>query len=227
MQTIGYIRVSTEDQANHGVSLADQRRAIETYAREQGLLELEIIEDAGQSGKDLNRPGMQRLLAWCAQGGVERVVFYNWDRLTRSVVDNHYLRERVFRAKGIQVCSLTEPPDDGSASAFMVNGMQAVVSEYLRRIISERTKAALRGKRERGELVGAVPYGYDLAEDGVHLLPNESELGVVRQIRRWHDRGASLRAIGRHLSEEQVPTKRGGQWGLSNVRRIINREEVI
>ena len=87
MKVIGYIRVSTEEQASDGVSLASQREKIEGYAKLYDLELIGIIEDAGQSGKTLDRPGLQEALAMVRKGKVGGLVIAKLDRLSRSVVD--------------------------------------------------------------------------------------------------------------------------------------------
>src|SRR5205807_777837 len=94
MQTIGYIRVSTDKQADRGVSLDAQAEKIRAMAVVQGTELIDVIVDGGESAKTLNRPGMARLLALVDGGDVESVIIAKLDRLTRSVKDLSTLLER-------------------------------------------------------------------------------------------------------------------------------------
>lgn len=73
-KAVGYIRVSTIEQAHEGVSLEAQRQRIEDYARFHDLELVEIVEDAGKSAKNMNRPGVQRVLKMAAKGSIEAVI---------------------------------------------------------------------------------------------------------------------------------------------------------
>ena len=87
MPTVGYIRVSTDDQAKEGVSLDNQKSKIEAYCQLKDLNLSEIIEDAGISAKNLKRPGVQRVLKLARKKQVDAVVIYKLDRIFRSTVD--------------------------------------------------------------------------------------------------------------------------------------------
>ena len=100
MKAIGYIRVSTEKQADFGVSLEAQEAKIRAMAVVQGAGLEEAIVDAGESAKSLNRPGMERLLALVDAGAVDTVIIAKLDRLTRSVADLAELLKR-FERRGV------------------------------------------------------------------------------------------------------------------------------
>ena len=108
----------------------------------------------------------------------------------------------------------------------MVFRMLAVLAEFERDLVSERTIAALAVKRANGQRVGAVPYGFDLAEDGTTLIPNEAEQGIIREIRRMRSRGTTLQAIADELIFRGVATKtqRSSKWSFSAVRSILQRD---
>jgi len=85
MKTLGYIRVSTSEQAEEGLSLDNQRARVEAFCKAKGWELMDIIADEGASAKDLNRPGIQELLRRVQAGSVDAVVVYKLDRLTRSI----------------------------------------------------------------------------------------------------------------------------------------------
>src|ERR1700730_2877804 len=111
---VGYVRVSTDKQAEHGVSLEAQSEKIRAMAVVQGVDVSEIIVDA-ETAKNLDRPGMERLLALVDAGKVQTVIIAKLDRLTRSVKDLAELLER-FQRRGVSLVSVAESLDTGSAA---------------------------------------------------------------------------------------------------------------
>src|SRR5437867_11170364 len=148
MRAIGYVRVSTDKQADHGVSLEAQEAKIRAMAVVQGGDIVELIVDGGESAKDLNRPGMERLLALVDQGRVQTVIIAKLDRLTRSVKDLAELLER-FQKRGVSPVSVAESLDTGSAAGRLVINIMTAVSQWEREAIGERTRDAMQHKRSR------------------------------------------------------------------------------
>ena len=115
MRAIGYVRVSTPGQAEKGISLAAQQSRIRAMATLQEAELTEVIVDTGESGKNLDRPGMQRLLALVEHREVDAVIIAKLDRLTRNVKDLANLLE-LFERRGIHLLSVAESLDAGSAA---------------------------------------------------------------------------------------------------------------
>jgi site-specific DNA recombinase len=224
-RAVGYIRVSTEGQAVEGVSLDAQRARIAAWcvANERTMAEADLFVDAGISGKRFdNRPGLNAALdSVCAGGGV--LVVYSLSRLARSTKDTIGIAERLERA-GADLASLSERIDTTSASGKMIFRMLAVLAEFERDLISERTRSALGHKRSKSERVGQVPVGRRLLPDGRTLVSDEGELSVLDDVRRWRAEGRSLRAIAAELTELGIPTKNGGAaWSASTVQYLLKR----
>lgn len=229
MKVIGYVRVSTADQAAEGVSLDAQTARIAAWCATQGatLDPGAVHVDAGLSGKRAdNRCGLQAALAAvCAQPGAVLVV-YSLSRLARSVRDTLAIAERLDRA-GADLVSLSERIDTTTASGKMVFRMLAVLAEFERDIIAERTRTALGHKRARSERVGQVPYGRRLAADGRTLEPDPAEVRVLADVRRMRAAGWSLRGIAGELTRRGVPPKNGGpKWTHTSITQILNREAI-
>src|ERR1035438_9937124 len=119
MLTIGYIRVSTDRQAEQGVSLEAQDAKVRAMATVQGAKLDEVIVDGGESAKSLNRPGLQRLLSLVKTGKVRAVIIAKLDRLTRSVKDLCDLLE-LFDKKNVALVSVAESLDTASAAGRLV-----------------------------------------------------------------------------------------------------------
>src|SRR5437660_991187 len=178
-RAIIYTRVSTTGQAMDGVSLEAQQAKARSWAEANGYEVGDVWSDAGISGKRAtNRPALVAALdAVCAERGNVLVV-YSLSRLARSTKDAITIADRIEKA-GADLVSLTERIDTTSAAGKMVFRMLAVLAEFERDLISERTKGALGHKRALGERIsGRLPYGRELGPDGRTLIDNPAELEV-------------------------------------------------
>src|SRR5580704_17741072 len=140
--TVGYVRVSTLDQAENGVSLDAQESRIAAYATALGWQVSEIIRDAGESAKSLKRPGIAKVLSGVQAGAIGRVITLKLDRVTRSMRDLSSLLD-VFAKADASLVSVSESLDTQSAAGRLVVNMLGVVAEWERLAIGERTAQAL------------------------------------------------------------------------------------
>ena len=192
MRAIGYVRMSTEKQADVGVSLDAQIEKVRAMAVVQGADLVDVVIDAGESARSLHRPGMSRLLALVDEGAVDTVIIAKLDRLTRSVVDLAELLKR-FERRGVSLVSVADSLDTRSAPGRLVLNIMVSVSQWEREAISERTRDAMRHKRANGERVGTVPFGYRPAADGVRLEADDVEQGILSRIRDLSAKGLNHR----------------------------------
>ena len=222
-RAIGYVRVSTAGQATDGVSIDAQTARIRQWCACNGYDLAETFTDAGISGKRAdNRPGLRRALdAACKRRAA--LVVYSLSRLERSTRDAIEIAERLDKA-GADLVSLTERIDTTTAAGKMVFRMLAVLAEFERDLVSERTTAALAHKRRNGERTGGIPYGWRLESDGVTLVAIDSEQAIIADIRAMRRIGKSYRTIADELTRRGVPTKKGrGEWLHSAVLGIVKR----
>lgn len=221
MKTIGYVRVSTDGQAQDGVSMEAQEAKIRAWADLNGAESVTIYRDAGISGKRAdNRPGLQEALSAIGKG--DALIVYSLSRLARSTRDTIEIAEQL-DGRGADLVSLSEKIDTTTAAGKMVFRMLAVLSEFERDQVSERTRFALAHKRANGEKTGGdIPYGYRL-EDG-RLMPDPAEQKALALIRRLHKSGHSLRSIAKKLEKRGYRTKTGRtHWHPQSVKQIIER----
>lgn len=220
---IGYIRVSTDGQVTEGVSLDAQRERIAAWCLGNGFDLGEVFVDAGLSGgRSDNRPGLQSALdAVCKVRGV--LVVYSLSRLARSTKDTIVISERLAKANA-DLVSLSERIDTTSAAGKMMFRMLAVLAEFERDQISERTTTAMRFKAKQGQRISSrIPFGFNLAGDGSSLVRNEAEQDAIQVVNGLRGRGLSLREIARELTSRGIPTKCGKPWTHSSVQRIVDR----
>src|SRR5271154_4777524 len=192
MKTIGYVRVSTDRQAERGISLEAQAAKIRAMALVQSAELSEIIVESGESAKSLNRPGMAKLLTMVDAGKVKAVIVAKLDRLTRSVKDLCELLER-FERRGVALVSVAESLDTGSAAGRLVLNIMTAVSQWEREAIGERTRDAMSHKRSNGERVGNIQFGYRLCRDAKHVEPDPAEQAVLEEIYRLRNSGHTMR----------------------------------
>jgi site-specific DNA recombinase len=220
MKAIGYVRVSTEKQADFGVSLEAQSEKVRAMAVVQGAELAEIIVDAGESAKSLNRPGMTRLLSLVDAGAVDSVIIAKLDRLTRSVKDLAELLER-FNRRGVSLVSVAESLDTGTAAGRLVLNIMTAVSQWEREAIGERTRDAMHHKRANGERLGTVPFGYRAAADGLHLEADPAEQAVLSRMRELKAVGLTTRQIAEELNRQGCTTRRGTAWRFQYVAEAL------
>lgn len=222
MKTVGYSRVSTDQQAHEGVSLGAQREKISAMSLVHGAELVDIIVDGGESAKSLNRPGVQRLFALVDSGAVQTVIIAKLDRLTRNVKDLCTLLER-FERRGVALISVAESLDTGTAAGRLVLNVMTAVSQWEREAIGERTRDALQHKLTKGERAGNIRYGFRLCADGMHLEPDHAEQAVLAEIHELRKCGTSLRRIATALNSKGLRTRRGTGWRLEHVARITKQ----
>jgi site-specific DNA recombinase len=222
-RAVAYIRVSTNEQATEGVSLEAQTVRLRGYCVAMGWGEPEIVEDAGVSAKNLDRLGLQGILEAVKRKQVDRLLVVKLDRLTRSVSDLEPLLRALERG-GCELVSLGESLDTSNAAGRLMLNLLVSVSQWEREAIAERTKTALRHKRGSQAVYNHTPLGFNRAGD--RLERNEPEYATACRILTLHDEGQGLNAIARLMNAEGVPTKSGGAWYASTVKRIVDRPEL-
>ena len=223
---IGYIRVSTESQAVEGVSMDAQRAKIEAWCLTNDVKLTGFYVDAGISGKRAdNRPELQAALdEVCRTGGV--LIVYSLSRLARSTKDTIQISERLDKANA-DLVSLSEKLDTTSAAGKMVFRMLAVLAEFERDQISERTCAALAHLKSQNRRTGTLPFGSDLADDGTTLIPNQREQATIELIHVLREDGMSYDRIAKLLNRKRIGTKEpSGNWRSATVMRIAKRTAV-
>ena len=219
-RVIAYVRVSTDRQAETGLGLEAQRAKVAAYCALHDAELVRLCEDAGASASTLDRPALAEALAELAAGRADALLVLKLDRLTRSTRDLGDLLDRSQR-EGWALLSVSESLDTSTAAGRLVVGVLGAVAQWEREAIGERTRAALAVKKARGERVGAVPYGYRLAADGVALEVEPAEAEVLTVARELRAAGLSLRAVGAELNARGMAPRGGGAWHPQAVARLI------
>lgn len=220
-RAIGYRRVSTTEQAGSGLGLDAQETAIAATAARLGLSLAETFTDAGLSGglSLEQRPGL--LAALDAIGKRDVLIVAKRDRLGRDVL-NVAMFERLAERKGARIVSAAgEGTDTNDPTSRLMRQIVDCFAEYERAIIRARTRAALAVKKARGERVGGIPFGSQLAGDGRTLEPHADEqraLGLLRELRAA---GFTFRAVADELNRQGFRSRTGGPWVRQSVHMLV------
>ena len=208
-RTIAYLRVSTDKQADRGISLDAQRAKALAYAELYDLELVEVTVDAGESAKTLDRPGLQRALGMLRDGTAQALLVAKLDRLTRSVAHLGELLEIYFSDGKSALLSVGEQIDTRSAAGRLVLNILASVSQWEREAIGERTAAAMQHKAARGEYTGGEPpFGY--RREAEMLVAHPEEQAAIELARQLYAGHRSLRGVARELESRGIRAGRGG-----------------
>jgi site-specific DNA recombinase len=225
-RAILYARVSTDEQARSGYSLAQQLEALREYADREGYEVLEEIADPGQSGASLERPGMDHIRDLVAAGSASVVLAQDRDRFSREPAYTYLLR-REFAEHGCELRSLNDRRD-GSPEGELTDGILDQIAKFERAKIAERTRRGrLRRAREGKIIPGRMPnYGfrYDATGDGYEV--DETTMPVVRRIFNLIVESASVTGTKKKLEAEGVPNPRGGKSWCKRTIHLIVRDDV-
>lgn len=233
-QVVGYVRVSTEKQAETGLSLDAQTAKIRAIAEVKDVSVADVFVEAGASGKSLDRPELQRLLARVDARAIATVIVAKLDRLTRSLRDLCELIE-TFEHRDVSLVSVAESLDTRSSAGRLVVHIMGSVADWERREIGGRTRDTLQYKKAQGERVGTLPFGSQLAADGqhgkrcvdsrcagcIHFEPAPLEQRVTDHIRAMKALCWSTREITAALNARGYRTRRGGLWRFQYVARML------
>lgn len=224
MGAVGYIRVSSQEQAQNETSLERQRSYIQKYCELHGLELVDILCDKGKSGFKSSRRGFNELRNVCLSRKVTTVIVYDLSRLSRSVRCTLEFVEEVIIKNDISFISLQQKIDTSTPSGKAFLAISAVFNQLYRDEISFKARNAIKHKQDRKQYIGGnVPYGYSLAEDGTHLVENYLELEIIAKVRAFARRGDSLRSIAERLNSQGLKPRVAQKWVHSSVNKIIKR----
>jgi site-specific DNA recombinase len=221
-----YARVSTDEQARSGYSLAQQLEALREYAAREGYEVLEEVVDPGQSGASLERPGMDRVRDLVAAGGVAVVLAQDRDRIAREPA-YHYLLRREFEEHGTKIRAMNDRGDD-SPEGELTDGILDQLGKYERAKITERSRRGKLRKAREGKVIAihTPNYGfrYNDTRDGYEV--DEEAMRVVRRIFRMvGSEHRTLYAVKRTFEREGIPTPGGARfWHAKCIRNYLSED---
>ncbi|MDK2920063.1 MAG: site-specific recombinase [Candidatus Petromonas sp.] len=212
-----YIRVSTQEQANEGYSIAGQKEKLINYCKLRDWIIQDIYIDGGFSGTNLDRPALQKLLN--NLDNIDIVLVYKLDRLSRNQRNLLYLVEEKFGENNIDFVSILENFDTTTPFGRAMMGILAVFAQLERDTIVERTKMGKERRAQEGYWNGGPPpFGYDLIDE--KLIINAYEAMIVKEIFELYKKYGQ-NTISRILNSKGYKTKKG-KWHGKAVKRILD-----
>lgn len=221
-----YPRVSTTEQAENGNSLQEQIDRMTKFSESFGWTIYKVYTDAGYSGSNTNRPGLQEMIRDVKAGRIDKVIVYKLDRLSRSQKDTLELIEDIFLANDTEFISMSESFDTSSPLGRAMIGILAVFAQLERDQIRERMKMGKEAIAKKGMFQGGryIPIGYTY-EDGEYVV-EPFEAMQVKEIFRLASQGFTPYSIAKQLDEKGFRQK-NGPWQDQTVRRVLEAKTYI
>lgn len=216
-----YVRVSTLYQIDKD-SLPFQKQELENYCKYAlNIEDVEIFEDAGYSGKNTDRPAYQRMMAKIRRGEFTHVCVWKIDRISRNLLDFAGMYEELKKHR-VTFVSKNEQFDTSSAMGEAMLKIILIFAELERKLTSERVTGIMLDRATKGLWNGArMPLGYRWSEENKYPVIDDAEKATIHFIYDKYEEVKSCLQISRMLNNNQIKTKRGGEWTSKTVCDII------
>ena len=226
IQAIGYIRVSTEKQANEGVSLEAQVAKIVTWCKANGYELVKVYVDAGISGAlpmD-SRNGLSDALVTLKKCKADALVVVKRDRLSRDNIEAGLIDRECAKLKAKVMA--TDGNNGDAPEDMLMRGMFDLFATYERLVIKMRTRAALQHKKRTNQkYCNQTPYGFEAIEGRLVQVQQEAE--IVAEIQASRTGGNTLQSIADSLNTRGIPTKTGKQWAPATIHLLLKRSSLV
>lgn len=229
VKAVGYLRVSTEEQAQNGLGLESQDRAVRAFALSQGYQLVGVVTDKGVSGSThpFARPGFSQIVEMAEARAFSVLLVAKFDRMARHIVYSVTTVKDLDDRFGVAIRSVSEPIDTSSAMGRTIFAIFAGMAETEREVITDRMHGGRKEKAIRGGFAGGeAPYGYRKDQSG-NLVVDEAQAEVVRRIFAMRGEGTLLKDIAAKLNAEGVPSKRGRRWWQSQVGYVLENRKYV
>lgn len=224
-----YVRVSTEEQAREGVSLAAQTDICISYCQQNNFDIAAILTEEGESAYSIplaQRTKGQELLTLISEGAITDIVSYQLDRLFRNDLEAiSYARQWMAAGVSLHFAGGSGEADIGSALGEAFYGFQAIIARMSSRQTSERVSSSMDKKAREGLFPSKAPYGYRCAACVLTIVGEEA--AIVRQVYEDFNSGMSILGITRKLNSAGVPSSTGSTWRHSSIKYLLNNPVYI
>ena len=232
MNIIGYIRVSTEEQGNSGLSLAAQAAKIRQYCELHEHTLLQVVEEVGSAKNLTDRPAILAVVARCRAKKADGLIVAKLDRLTRSIRD---LQELLQQAnERFALIFVQDSLDTSTATGRLMMNFMISVSQWEREVIGERTAAALCELRRAGKRNSAIaPYGYRFVPGDYLTKKKTPGMVLVEDDREMHNLHLMLNMVANNRNYHDIancldgPNRAGKPWTAAAVRKILKKLMLI
>ncbi|MCC6797327.1 MAG: recombinase family protein [Candidatus Hydrogenedentes bacterium] len=218
-----YIRVSTAEQANQGVSLEAQETKLRAYCLSKGFDVVAVLKDNGFSGGIPleKRPSGKELSALVKGKKIKHIVALKLDRLFRSAKDC-LIQVEAWEKQGIALHLLDLQLDTSTALGKMFLTMASAFAELERGLVKERTRFALSHLKASGKAFNHTPYGF--SRSGDQFVPEPTEQATIDKMKALKNEDKLTYAqIAQRLNDCSIPSKKGGKWSTSAVYYVLSR----
>ena len=232
VRVFGYCRVSTDMQAAQGLSLDDQRAAIQQYAADRGWVIAEVFVDGGFSAKNTDRPAFQRMMREIkkSDGEIAAVVVTKLDRLTRSLRDLCNINEDLLEPCGCNLVAIRDGINTFEPVSKMLLPFLAIIGQIERQNTSERVKATIRHIVDQGGYYGKVPFGFTAVKEGklTKLVPDPVTHPWLETAIGWYREGVGMAEIARRLNEAGIKPRYGRvkEWTTNKMYELLRTMQV-
>lgn len=228
-----YIRYSDHKQ-DDGFSVEYQKTEIEDYCARNSIDLMHLhIDQAQTATKTAGREEFFNLISAVKDGAVDVIVVYKLNRMFRNSYESQKYR-KLFRKHGVKLMSVTQLIDEDSASGRLTTNILSDVDQYSSENTADHVKAAMREMARQGYFTGGtVPYGYtlEIIKNGEKIrkkyVEDPEEAQIVRDIFEFYGDGHSLRHIQEYLKEKGVKTRRGKDFGITTLARMLGNDFYI
>ena len=222
-RAVGYVRVSTDMQAQEGISLEAQQAAIQQYCSLHGLKLVAVCKDVLSGGKD-QRPGLQDALRTLERSG-DVLVVLKFDRVSRSIRHFCELYETYFKDGEKELVAIRESIRLDSALGRALINILLVFAQMEREATGERTREAIHHIRQSGYHFGKVPYGKKTIPAHDHprmkvLVDDDNELAVIAQLKAWAAQDVGITEMAHRLNAAGTPPPQGERWTKSLIYNL-------
>lgn len=223
-EVYGYIRVSTETQAERGYGLTTQENAIKEYCKQHKLKLIEVFKDEGVSGTEVNRNGLTDLLA--SLNGIKTIIVMNTSRLWRSDNAKVMIKRQLIKADA-EVLSVEQPTYsiyDRDPNDFLVNGMMELLDQYDRMSTNLKLAKGRRSKVKSGQKgCGVAPIGYkwEHNNDRPVIVIDEVNAIIVKDMFKKYLEVKSIGKVQKYCDEQEYTTQRGKPFSTQAINNIL------
>lgn len=226
---LAYVRVSTKEQAEKGLSIPAQLKAIREYANSNNFRVVEEYIDEGESAKTKDRPEFLKMMKRCQKDKtIDAIIVHKLDRLCRNLIDFAAFKV-ILKKQGIRLISVAENVDESPSGQFIENVI-AAIAEFYSANLSEEVLKGLKEKFERGEWPVKAPIGYKNVRDGNHayVVEDKNTSYLIKQMFRLYATGRySLCSLAEEMARRGLKTKNGKLYSPERIKKILRNKFYI
>ena len=226
VRVVLYVRVSTDKQAEFGMSLDAQTAELERFCAERNWEPVETFVDGGFSGKDTDRPAFTKMMRRIKDGGIDAIAVTKLDRLTRSVRNLCEINEDVLKGLGVQLICTRDGINTFELTSSFLMHLLALIGQIERENTSKRVAAAIAHIHDSGGHFGKVPFGKQTMPHPTNpkmkvLVDNPDESVWLNRIFEWYREGKQHTEIANLLNAAGVKPRYAKRWNLQNIYSLL------